>query len=271
MGKNSSAITIREILYNEVCPPYNIPSHTHAVYQWYCLIFGNADFLTDQEIHKLNPGDSILISPNVVRQPYYRYPSAGYFYVLFENHDLQLYKSVDKVLNIPSDIHHDLLTLVHEINKPEENTYRFVEALVIRLLISIERSLKTNLPFEQKSFLNMQAQKEIVERIEAYMQRNLHRELNHKELSNEFHISTSHLARIFRNSTGITLTKRLMQLRISKAKQLLLESSLPISEISLSVGYTNFSYFAKIFREELGVAPGDYRRSQGNIRRNLAI
>ncbi|MBW6473842.1 MAG: AraC family transcriptional regulator [Anaerolineaceae bacterium] len=271
METNSSAITIREILYNEVCPPYNIPSHTHTVYQWYCLIFGNADFSADQEIYKLNPGDSILISPDVVRQPIYRYPSAGYFYVLFENHDLHLNKSVDKVVTVPSDVHHELLSLVHEINKPEENTYRFVESLVIRLLISIERSLKTSVPIEQQSFLNLQAQKDIVERVEAFMRRNLHRELNHKELSDEFHISTSHLARIFRNATGITLTKRLIQLRILRAKQLLLESSLPISEISLSVGYTNFSHFAKVFRQELGVSPGDYRRSQGNIRRNLAI
>ena len=81
----------------------------------------------------------------------------------------------------------------------------------------------------------------------------------------------THLARVFRNTTGTTLSRRLIEFRINRAKQLLLESSLPISEISLQVGYTSFSHFAQIFRQETGVSPGDYRRSQGNIRRNMDI
>lgn len=124
---------------------------------------------------------------------------------------------------------------------------------------------------DYSSSLNIQAKNEFIERVEAYMKRNLHRELNHKELSHEFHISTSQLSRIFKNSTGMTLSKYLLQLRISKAKQLLLESSLPISEISLLIGYTSFSFFSLVFRQELGVTPGDYRRTKGNIRRNLEI
>ena len=271
MDINSLAIIIWEIIYNEVCPPYRITPHTHMLYQWYCIVFGNVDYTIADKTYKLNPGDSLLVSPDIVRYPTYKYPSVGYLYVLFENHDLLLTKSLDQVVKMPNDVHQEFLSLVNEINKPKENTYRFVEALVVRLLISIERSLTTNLPNEQKSYLNIHSQKEIVERVEAYMKRNLHRELNHKELADEFHLSTSHLARIFRNATGATLTKKLTQLRITKAKQLLLESSLPIYEVSFSVGYTSFSHFAKVFRQEVGVTPGDYRRSQGNIRRNLAI
>ena len=69
----------------------------------------------------------------------------------------------------------------------------------------------------------------------------------------------------------MTISTRLVQLRIDRAKQLLLESSLPISEISLQVGYTNFSHFTQTFRKMTGVTPSDYRRSQGNTRRKLNI
>lgn len=271
MELKSPAITIREIIYNEVCPPYTITPHTHTLYQWYSIVFGNVDYTIEGKTFKLCPGDSLLVSPNTVRHPTYKYPSVGYLYVLFENNDLSLARSVDQVVKIPHDVNHEFLSLVNEINKPKENTYRFVEALVVQLLISLERSTKTNLPNEQKSYLNIQSQKELVERVEAFMKRNIHRELNHKELSDEFHISTSHLARIFKNATGVTLTKKLTQLRITKAKQLLLESSLPIYEVSFSVGYTSFSHFAKVFRQEVGVSPGNYRRSQGNIRKNIAV
>jgi len=271
METNIPAITIRQILYNEVGFPYHVPPHSHSVYQWYCLVFGSVDYSIDGKIYKLNPGDTILISPDVTRYPTYSYRSTGYFYVLLNILGLNLKNLPENLITIPNELQNDFTTLVREINKPGDNTYHYVEALVTRLLIGINRSLQNNETLEYSSSLNIQAKNEFVERVEAYMRRHLHRELNHKELSKEFSISTSQLSRIFKNSTGMTLSKYLFQLRINKAKQLLLESSFPISEISLMIGYTSFSHFSLVFRQELGLTPGDYRRTKGNIQRNLEI
>jgi|AutmiccommuBRH23_1029490.scaffolds.fasta_scaffold01123_8 AraC-like DNA-binding protein len=271
MDTRKPTITIREIVYNEVGSSYFVPQHIHNLYQWYCVVYGSVDFKVGDTTNKMNPNDSILISPGMLRSPKYRDRSLGYFYVLFENHSLKIKYLSDVVVSIPNEFQNDLSSLIHEINKPEENTVELVEALIIRLLIGLERSQKINTPIEYSSNLNIQSKKEIVEGIETYMQRNLHHNLSRKELSNVFHLSPSHLARVFRNTTGTTLSRRLIEFRINRAKQLLLESSLPISEISLQVGYTSFSHFAQIFRQETGVSPGDYRRSQGNIRRNMDI
>ncbi len=51
-----------------------------------------------------------------------------------------------------------------------------------------------------------------------------------------------------------------MQKRVDEAKRLLGESSLPVNAISLHVGYSNFSYFTKMFRENTGYSPLEYRR-----------
>ena len=271
METNIPAISIHQILYNEVGFPYHVPPHSHTVYQWYCLVFGSVEYTINGKTYKLNPSDSILISPGKIRYPTYSYRSTGYFYVLLNILGLNLRYLPENLITIPNELKIDFTTLVREINKPGDNTYHYVEALVTRLLIGINRLNKENDTIDYSSSLNIQAQNEFTERIEAYMRRNLHRDLSHKELSEEFHISTSQLARVFKNSTGTTLTKYLYQLRLNKAKQLLLESSLPISEISLLVGYTSFSHFSYIFRREIGVSPGDYRRTKGNIRRNLEI
>jgi transcriptional regulator GlxA family with amidase domain len=63
--------------------------------------------------------------------------------------------------------------------------------------------------------------------------------------------------------TGQTLIERLTELRVNYAKELLLQSTLSITEISLQVGYSSFSHFSKVFKTAVDVSPSDYRRSQG--------
>ena len=271
MGTNLSPINIREIVYNEAGSSYNIPLHTHSLFQWYCVIYGNVNLIWDHQSHTLQQDDSILISPGVMRAPKYHNKSIGYFYVLFENHHLVLNNLVLKIVPIPNDLRFDLNTLINEINKPGENTYDFVEALLTRLLIGLERKTKPHNHSENLSNLSIQTENEVFNQMDAFLRRNLYKDISRKDLSEVFHISASHLARIFRNTSGMTISKRLLQLRIDRAKQLLLESSLPISEISLQVGYTNFSHFTKIFRRFTGITPSDYRRTQGNTRRKMNI
>lgn len=266
-----SPINIREIVYNEVGSSYNIPAHTHSLFQWYCVVYGNVSFSCNERLFTLQPDDSILISPGITRAPKYHNKSIGYFYVLFENYHLILDDLAEKIVTIPNELRFDLNTLINEINRPGENTYEFVEALVTRILIGLVRKTKSPSQTGNLSTLNIQTQNEAFNQIDAYLRRNLYKNISREDLSKVFHISPSHLARIFRNTSGMTISKRLMQLRIDRAKQLLLESSLPISEISLQVGYTNFSHFTNIFRKETGVTPSDFRRTQGNTRRKLNI
>ena len=271
METNIPPINIREIVYNEVGASYNVPSHTHSLYQWYCVVYGNVNFSCNERFFTLQPDESTLISPGVMRAPKYHIKSIGYFYILFENHRLMLDDLADKIVTIPSDLRFDLNALINEINRPGENTYEFVEALVTRILIELERKTKSPNRTVNFSSLDINSQNEVFNQIDAYLKRNLFKNISRKDLSEVFHISPSHLARIFRKSSGMTISRRLFQLRINRAKQLLLESTLPISEISLQVGYTNFSHFTHIFHRETGVTPGDFRRTQGNTRRKLDI
>ena len=47
--------------------------------------------------------------------------------------------------------------------------------------------------------------------------------------------------------------------RINKAKTLLLDTSMPISEIAARVGYSNQSYFTKVFKHNTGFSPNAFR------------
>ncbi len=72
--------------------------------------------------------------------------------------------------------------------------------------------------------------------------------------------SPAYFSRIFREDTGMTFKEYLNELRIERAKSLLLTTELSVTEISSMLGCSDQSYFCKIFRRATGVSPDKYRK-----------
>jgi AraC-like DNA-binding protein len=64
---------------------------------------------------------------------------------------------------------------------------------------------------------------------------------------------------MFRKITGINFTDYLARLRIERAKNLLLNPNLRISEIAFEVGFQSLTHFNRVFKRVLGQSPTDYR------------
>ncbi len=84
--------------------------------------------------------------------------------------------------------------------------------------------------------------------------------LSLKELAAQWHISAAYLGKLFKEQTGEFFNDYLLKVRIEEAKRLLLEDKLRIGEIALEVGFSNQSYFNKMFRKIYGISPAEYRR-----------
>lgn len=74
-------------------------------------------------------------------------------------------------------------------------------------------------------------------------------------------LSTFHFARAFKRSTGLPPHAYLRRLRCERAKTLLIDSNLPVTEIAAEVGYETPQAFARMFRAEVGASPIEYRRA----------
>lgn len=72
-------------------------------------------------------------------------------------------------------------------------------------------------------------------------------------------ISSSYLSRIFIETYGMRFTQWLNNLRIEKAKQLLVESDHLIRDISQEVGFLSIQNFMRVFKQKMGVKPSEYR------------
>ena len=76
------------------------------------------------------------------------------------------------------------------------------------------------------------------------------------------HLSQSHLSTIFAQETGMTFTQYLTGLRIARARELLESTELRSFQIAGEVGYNDAHYFSYMFKRNVGMTPGEYRRTQ---------
>jgi AraC-like DNA-binding protein len=89
---------------------------------------------------------------------------------------------------------------------------------------------------------------------------NLTRKYSLTDLANDLYISKEHLARRFKKETNMTVANYSNYSKIIEAKKLLDEKSQSIINISNMLGFSNSSYFSKVFKEYTGVTPRNYNK-----------
>jgi AraC-like DNA-binding protein len=98
--------------------------------------------------------------------------------------------------------------------------------------------------------------------IMEYLHEHYREEIVFEEMAKEIGISYSYMRKIVYEMTGMSLIDHLNRLRIEKAKQLLVESKLTISQIALEVGYYNVKSFNRFFRKFEGMTPSGYKTAK---------
>jgi AraC family transcriptional regulator len=101
----------------------------------------------------------------------------------------------------------------------------------------------------------------VLRRCVDFIQTHLEGNLRLSDLAREANISTSHLIRSFRQSTGKTPYQYLLQQRIERAQSLMHNQRAPLTEVALASGFADQHHLARVFRRITGVTPSSYRRS----------
>ncbi|MBE6636526.1 MAG: helix-turn-helix domain-containing protein [Ruminococcaceae bacterium] len=93
-----------------------------------------------------------------------------------------------------------------------------------------------------------------------YIQYNYFNEITVASIADMLAINRSYFFRIFKAETGLSPIEYLNNYRIMKAKQLLLESTMPVSQIAIASGFTTPSAFYRMFNLKFGMSPSQYRK-----------
>ncbi|MCU0522022.1 MAG: substrate-binding domain-containing protein [Anaerolineae bacterium] len=102
--------------------------------------------------------------------------------------------------------------------------------------------------------------RKLVRRAMAYIHERYMEPIARKEIAAYVNLSARHLDRCFTDEIGITPMVYLNRFRLRHARRLLQSTALNISEVAAAVGFSDSSYFCRVFRRDLGMSPSDYRR-----------
>ncbi len=102
---------------------------------------------------------------------------------------------------------------------------------------------------------------ELVEKVDDCIKAHYKEDLNLQFISNYLFMNNSYISRAYKKITGITVTEAIAIFRVSKAKELLANTSLKVYEVAQEVGFKDAAYFTNVFFKYTNISPSDYRQS----------
>lgn len=99
----------------------------------------------------------------------------------------------------------------------------------------------------------------VITRAKRFIQENQDEELSLGRVAKAVNTSTFYFCKLFKRATGLHFTEYVSRSRIEKAKNLLLNPNLRISEIAFAVGFQSLTHFNRVFKKVLGESPTEFR------------
>lgn len=240
---------IEDIFYyrhNIYGPQKNIENHKIKFHELTFLIDGKMSYFIDGEKYDMVNGDIIYIPAGSMRQRNIGTEKSDYFSINFHADKRLAIKNYIpngiteeiRLLLAYFDVEHKSPTIIN----PKKLNY-LLEAMIMQISDNMMANSKIPLSAEIANYL-----------INHYSE-----SISLEDISRETFFSIAYCESEFKKAYGKSIIKYLIDLRISEAKNLLAETSLPCGVIANMVGFEDANYFSRIFKKRLGISPLKYR------------
>jgi AraC family transcriptional regulator len=146
------------------------------------------------------------------------------------------------------------------LERPEENNSLLVDYIALSLQNHLYQTYSATPASSRGARGGLAPWQE--SRAKEAMGTNLDKEMNIAQLAHECGLSTSRFTRAFRQSTGYPPHRWLLQRRIERAQDLLLNSNMNLAEIARVCGFYDQSHLTRAFGQTVGTSPGFWRRAR---------
>ncbi|OAB32958.1 response regulator [Paenibacillus glacialis] len=211
--------------------------------------------ILDQIRNSLNERNSVSLRANI-ELLYQKYVRQVQFSHLYVKHTFStLYQDVMKYTTTTSEM--DLNIGIEKIYKSED--LRDIKDIIMEGITRLEQDSNHLEPTQNR---DISVTKQYIE--EYYAE-----DLSLEILAAKVYLSPHYLSSIFKKHTGCGLNKYIKNVRMQKAKDMLTNTHLKISDICIAVGYRNISYFCQNFRDFYGHTPEKFRQYNQRSLENL--
>lgn len=252
--------------------------HCHDFYELVIVFDGEGIHRTETDEYRIRAGDTFLIKP-------------GYGHEYFDTHDLSLVNILyqPERLNLPlydlADAagYHAFFELEPALRKRHGfRSVLHVSSETLEYLRGMTAMLEKVLEARQKGCLfaaaacmmqimscishsfsqpSAPAQLDLFRLSEtmSYIERHWQEEISLRELANKASMSPSTFYRMFMKTVGKSPVNYLIDLRLNKAAEMLVHSTVQVSAIASLTGFPDSNYFSRLFKRHSGITPRQYR------------
>lgn len=226
-------------------------------YQLIYIYKGYGDFLLNDENIRLKQGEVIFYRPHEIQKyKYYAHSNTQAYWIHFTGSKIEElldnYKVIESHVNIGK--HKDVIDLFMSITAElqlKQHNFNEIILLKFRLLLSLLNRYKTqeDLLIKQKHNFN----ELILTLNDSYSE-----QWTTERMANFCKLSESRFLHLFKEQIGVSPKQFLNQLRIDKAKEIMINNDTKIQDIAAIVGFSDPLYFSKFFKKREGVNPSEY-------------
>lgn len=257
-------------------------SHSHPdAWELCCCLQGELTLVKDYQNIPLKPGQIALVQPGVEHDILALGKKSANFVISFTCSGEHLRSIQDSVITFSedqlvlfrkiidelkwsfqhSDVQMHLLSFRPSPDSPfgaEHMICNYLEQIIITMLRNV--TMKDDGTIVRSGHFKDAMQGYLVAQVGKYIQENLHEKLTVEDIAAHFHYSRARLSAIFKEVSEMGINEVVTFERMRRAKQLLAEGKMTVTQIASALGYGSSQYFSTKFTKEVGCSPSRYAK-----------
>jgi len=251
----SNPIHIQKITSNE-----DDYIHWHENIELMYFIKGGCTVSTDVSEMKIADGDLVVMTPGSVHSVKCKNHKATYIYAIIDNDFL---KSMDFYTNrvvirrrvVCEEIQNLFGNIINELEDKIEYSKASIQVSIMSVLLILFRKFSQELYQERIDTPKLQ----LVKKVTKYIREHYKEDLSLEKIATSCGYTKFYVSRAFKEVSGTTVSTYLNTIRVYASTIPLINGNMSINDISAEFGFSDPSYFGKVFKKLVGFTPLEYR------------
>lgn len=222
------------------------------------ILEGSCRYICSNKEYILQPGDAFIAFPN---QPHAFYESEGlsaYLLIIPVTNYLSAYNNILTKLTPSNPVLHaseydpTIMQILEHTYRDAQNASSIVMQGYMQVIFG---KLLESLQLQE----HQTGTEGALQKILAFLNENYQEQLSREQISRAVGYNESYISHIFAETMHISVPEYIHMLRVDDACNMLLQTSVPISQIAVNLGFGSIRSFNRVFRIQTGMTPREYR------------
>jgi len=234
--------------------------HWHNYYQMLYVRKGSGRLQVEDTKYQLTGGDVVIIQPNenhvfLVEERMDTYEVKFLIPKIIEK--TLLHQKIRCCRDTSGDIKRELQYVEEISNHMDSCDPELIILSLLKIMVLMQKECAATKRISQAA--EHLESHQLLDQVNAYIDANMHRAFNVKEMANDFYTEYTYFSRNFCMKYGVHLQQYIKQRRVDRVKELLTNTDIPITKIAFMCGFANLTTMERSFKALEGMSPRRYR------------